>query len=199
MEVIREDDREVIEKAVEVLKAGGMIIYPTDTCYGLGVDATNEEAIQKVYVAKRRPTNKPISVAFSDINMVKKFLDIDDTTIKLVEKFMPGPITLVIRNKNLPEMLGGEKIGFRIPNRESVREIIKKFGRPITTTSANISGEEPIYDPEEAKRRFWSVVDLLIDGGILSHIKPSTVFDVEKRMVLRPGPISEDEILKVIG
>ncbi len=199
MDVVKEGSKEMIENAVKVLSEGELIIYPTETCYGIGADVTNREAIQNVYAAKRRPESKPISVVFSDIKMVKKFIDLNNDAIKLVEKFMPGPLTIVVKNDSLPKNLGAEgKIGFRIPNRESVRKIIKKFGKPITSTSANISQEPPIYDPNIVKEKFWMNVSLLIDGGILNGRAPSTVFDVEKKLILREGEIKEEDIMKVL-
>jgi len=199
MEIIKENDKEMVNHAVNVLRNGEMIIYPTETCYGIGVDATNEKSIQKVYVAKRRPIEKPISIAFSDIKMVKKFIDLNENALKLIKTFMPGPLTLVIKNKNFSKLLGIDNIGFRIPDRKSVRNIIKKFGKPITSTSANISGEPPLYDPNEIKKKFWMVASLLIDGGILDPNPPSTVFDVDRKIILRKGKLSLEQIIRVLN
>ncbi len=170
------------DEAIEILKRGNPVIYPTETCFGLGIDATKKELINKIYQMKRRPLSKPISIAFSDVEMVKKFLDIGRTAEKIARAFMPGPLTLVVKSKS-------GKIGFRIPDFDKVREMIRKFGKPITATSANISGMPPPYKFEELPD-FAPVVDELPKGK-----KPSTVFDLETKKILREGPIKLEEIL----
>jgi len=177
---------ETIPKAVEILKRGGVVVYPTETCYGLGADATNPEAIMKVYKIKKRPLSQPISVIVDSIEMIKEYAVINRDVERLVEKYMPGPLTLVVRNKNFPKILcgGGIKIGFRIPDHVVALELVRAFGKPITATSANIHGEP---NPYKAPR--LPGVDFVIDYGELPHRDPSTVYDTLLKKVIREGPV----------
>ncbi|MEM7819328.1 MAG: L-threonylcarbamoyladenylate synthase [Candidatus Aenigmatarchaeota archaeon] len=186
--IIKINNNNAIKYAVNILKNGGLFIYPTETCYGIGADATNDDAVKKVFEIKQRPPNKYITVAFSDVDMIKKYIKISKNSEKLIKKFMPGPLTLVDNG-----------VGFRIPKHKIILEIIKKFGKPITTTSANISGQRPLYKISDIIKTFSERVELILDAGDLKEIPPSTVFDVKKRKIIRNGPIKKREIIKVLN
>ena len=137
---------EIIERAVSVLMHDGLIVYPTDTVYGLGADAFSEEAIEKVYEAKKRDFAKPISIAVSDFEMLAAVSYIDRTMEEFIEKFLPGPVTVVVpARKTIPGILAGGTgmIGIRIPAHGIALKIIERFDAPITATSANLWGKRP--------------------------------------------------------
>jgi len=155
----------IIRLAADLLRQGGLIVYPTDTVYGIGADATNKKAVDKVFALKKRPKGKPLSVMVSDISMLKKYA-------KTVRGFKKGRYTFIIApKKRLP--VSKYDIGFRLPNHWCAR-IAGELGRPVVTTSANIS-ERPIAKTAgEAKKLFGGKVALYIDGGRLNG-KPSKV------------------------
>ena len=117
---------ETIREAVRVLERGGLVVYPTETCYGLGADATNPEAIKKVYLLKKRPLDKPLSVIVDSLEMIRMYAVISKDVEKLIEEYMPGPVTLVVKNKSFPRILcGGElTVGFRIPDHVIAFELV---------------------------------------------------------------------------
>ncbi len=176
---------ETIREAVRTLQRGGVIIYPTETCYGLGADATNTQAVRKVYEIKKRPLDMPLSVIVSSLDMIKEYAIIDRETEELVNKYMPGPLTLVVKNKSFPSIVcgGGNTIGFRIPDHVVALELVRGFGKPITATSANIHGEPNPYEPPQLP------VDFVINYGKLPKRQPSTIYDTIHRKVLRKGPL----------
>jgi len=176
---------DIIDQAVSVLMHDGLVIYPTDTVYGLGADAFSDEAIEKVYEAKKRDLSKPISIAVSDFEMLGAVSCIDRSMEEFIEKFLPGPVTVVVpARRMIPDILTGGTgmIGVRIPAHGIALQVIERFDAPITATSANISGGKDPQTPDEC-----SVPrDLLIDGGRLSGI-PSTVVDLISKTIIRRG------------
>ncbi|MBU2578871.1 threonylcarbamoyl-AMP synthase [Patescibacteria group bacterium] len=212
----------LIQKAIEILKKGGIIIYPTDTCYGIGVDATNKEAIKKLINLKGRNFGKSISIIVKNFKMANEIGKFNYQTKKLFKKYLPGPLTLVIKKKKsiyqLPNILtaGKKKIGIRMPDNKIALELVKKFNKPITATSANISNKSECYSMQEILKQFKKninprihflacssryarsrsaaeieKIDLILDTGKLLKIKPSTVVEVvgDKLKILRQGPI----------
>ena len=189
-EIIKINSSKAIPKALEILKNGGMVIYPTETLYGIGVDATNDKAVLKLIKIKKRVGEKKFLTAFSDIKMARKFLVITKKAGMLAKEFMPGPLSLIVYTKGKPE----RKVGFRIPDNKFVLSVIRKLGKPITSTSANISGKENLYKIKDIMKTFDGKADLIIDGGNIPKRKPSTVYDVTEGKILRKGPISEKQI-----
>ena len=176
---------DIVERAVSVLMHDGLIIYPTDTLYGLGADAFSDEAIEKVYEAKKRDLSKPISIAVSDFEMLAAVSQIDHFTEEFIEKFLPGPVTVVVPARTmLPGILTGGTgmIGIRIPAHDLALKIIERFDAPITATSANLSGGKDPQIPEECT----VPRDLFVDGGRLPGT-PSTVVDLVKKEIIRRG------------
>ncbi|TAJ44981.1 L-threonylcarbamoyladenylate synthase [Methanofollis fontis] len=178
-------DEDIIQRAVAVLRQDGLVVYPTDTIYGLGADAFSENAIERVYQVKMRPRVMPISVAVSDVEMLAAIAHLDRRADAFIDRFLPGPVTVVLRAKScIPEILTGGTgmIGIRFPDHPVPLSIIRELDAPITATSANIHGRP---DPVSANDVHVSH-DLLIDGGQLPGI-PSTVVDLLHWRVIRPG------------
>ncbi len=177
--------KDIIKKAVSVLKQDGLIVYPTDTLYGLGADALSEESVLKVFEAKGREFHKPISIAVSDCDMISAVACVDEIAEAFISRFMPGPVTLVLKARSiLPCMLtaGSGNIGIRFPAQDVALEIISQFDSPITATSANISGgPDPITVNDALVPH-----DYTVDVGALRGI-PSTVVDLVNKDIVRPG------------
>jgi len=190
--------KKVIEKAAEIVKLGGVIIYPTDTCYGLGADITNPIAVKKIYEIKNRE-KKALSMIVKDISQIEKYAELDDLRKKFLKKYLPGAVTVVLLNidyKNIKM----NTLAFRIPNYEITRQLIQKLNSPLTTTSANLSGNEVCYSVEEILKQFKNkknMPDLILDGGNLSKNLPSTVVDIISwpPKVLRQGSTIIEEIV----
>jgi L-threonylcarbamoyladenylate synthase len=176
---------DIIEKAVSILMHDGLVIYPTETVYGLGADAFSDEAILKVYEVKKRPLSMPISIAVSDMDMLAAVARIEPRMQGFLETFLPGPVTVVLRARNsVPEILTGGTgmIGIRMPAHPLALKLITKFDAPITATSANLHGAKDPQTPDECT----IARELLIDGGHLPGT-PSTVVDLTTKQVIRPG------------
>src|SRR3989344_1017523 len=200
----------MIDKAVEVLKRGGVVVYPTDTAYGLAVDATNEKAVKKLYRLKGRNFKNPIHVILPHLltGPYGSIIEINASTKKLIKKFFPGPITLVLplkaRGKSWQLLSAGTKnLGIRLPKNKIALQLAKKFGKPITATSANIAGKDNTYSTLEVRKQFQKSKkkpDFYLDGGRLVKRKPSTVvlLTTKDAKILREGPISKKQIDKVL-
>ncbi len=198
------DVSEVVEEVSYVLAQGGVAAIPTDTSYGLAADATSPEAVAKVFCIKRRPLEKPISVFVSSVDDVRELCVIDDLAERALA-LLPGRVTLILKAKTPdmfpPGIVGpGDTIGIRLSPHPIPTLVAAKLGRPITATSANISGERPIYDPRDI-RRYLPEVDILVDAGILPQVPVSTIIDLTTRppRILRKGPVKRDEIERVLG
>src|SRR5512136_88933 len=180
---------DIIDKAVSVLMHDGIIIYPTETIYGLGADAFSDEAILKVYEVKERPLALPISIAVSDFDMLGAVARIEPGMQEFIETFLPGPVTIILVARGIvPDILTGGTgmIGIRMPAHEIAQQIIERFDAPITATSANLHGAKDPQTPDECTVSR----DLFIDGGRLSGI-PSTVVDLKNKKILRRGVQAE--------
>jgi L-threonylcarbamoyladenylate synthase len=174
-----------IEKAVSVLMHDGVIVYPTETVYGLGADAFSDEAILKVYEAKKRPLAMPISIAVADFDMLYAVTHVKPKMEAFLTTFLPGPVTVVLpARKTVPAILTGGTgmIGIRMPAHDLALQLIAKFDAPITATSANLHGAKDPVTPDECTVPY----EFLIDGGRLPGT-PSTVVDLTEKKVLRAG------------
>jgi len=199
MEIIKVTDKNVISKAVAVLKMGGVIIFPTETCYGIGVDATSYDAVEKVIQFKGSNRNKPISVMVFDKTTAKKYVEINKSADNLYRQFLPGPITVVSKSRGkVCAKLESERktLGIRIPDYPLVLSICRSFKKPITATSANQTGKKSPYSLSDVikytSQKRLKLVDLFIDAGRLPDHLPSTVVDttVNEIKVLRQGEIT---------
>lgn len=182
-----------ISKIVEVLRNGGVIIYPTDTVYALGCDIFQSKALEKICRIKGVDIKKAnFSVMCDSLKQISEFTKMDDDTFKLIKKNTPGPFTFILNGNNkLPKLFKERKtIGIRIPNRNLVKVIVEELGNPIFTTSLRIDGQDPDYEvnAELIKEKYGSRVDLIIDGGIgvdnLSTVVDCTGYDFE---IIRQG------------
>ncbi len=176
---------DIIDRAVSVLMHDGLVVYPTETLYGLGADALSDEAIQKVYEAKKRPLAMPVSIAVCDPDMLAAVAHVEPRMESFISTFLPGPVTVVLRARScIPEILTGGTgmIGVRWPSHELALKLIEKFDGPITATSANLHGAKDPVTPDQCTIPY----ELLIDGGRLPGT-PSTVVDLEAKTIIRPG------------
>lgn len=199
MEIIHVDinnpNTEVIHKACQIVRMGGIIIYPTDTAYGIGVNALDLKAIKKLYELKGRDFSKPTHVVVDDWQMIEKTAYTNSLARKIYNKFLPGPLTIILNKKDLiPDILTANlnTIGIRIPNCKITKLISENLKLPYTTPSANRSGEKTPYSIEEVKNVLdLSQVDLVIDGGKLPNIPPSTIVDISTNEIkfLREGSL----------
>jgi len=189
-------EHDKIEKIVSILREKGLIVYPTETFYGLGADIFLCKAIQKVYHLKKRDPSKPLPVVISNLDMLEDVaMDLHPAYKPLISAFWPGPLTVILRAcSRVPDALRGPSgsIGIRLTGYKWLRTLVRNASFPLTATSANISGEAEIADPKEAIRLFAGRVDLIVDGGKTKGFLPSTVVDLtgEKPRLVREGSIS---------
>lgn len=186
----------VLEKATEILRSVGIVMHPTETCYGLAVDVFDRAALEKLYRVKGREAKKPVSILVSGLEMARKFGEFSEKALELAEKYWPGPLSILVsRTDNLPKFVNpGERfVSIRWSGMEFCSKLVEKFGNPITTTSANLAGQEPLYEVDLS--RFGELageIDLVVDGGKLPKNKPSTIVrvDGDKMKIIRQGEIS---------
>lgn len=195
-------DIELIEKAVDLITKGGVIVYPTDTCYGIGCDATNPSAIKKIFKIKGREKNKPLPLIASSLEMIEKYVFMDERAIKLYRAF-PG-ISVALRKKgsDIPDIVNKEKVAFRIPSNEISKKLCELSGKPLVSTSANLSGDPSPYSIEQVKlslKKSLNQIDLFIDSGILNNNPPSTIVDLVEGKIGRIGSVTEDQIKNLLG
>jgi L-threonylcarbamoyladenylate synthase len=197
-------DKGKIQSIAQKLKKGGIIIFPTDTLYGLGGNALNKNIIKKVFKLKKRPIDKPISINIAYKKDLKKYVKkIPAPTKKLIKEFWPGPLTIIFEKSNIipNELTGGSPyIGIRIPDNKITLEIIKKSGLPLTSPSANLSGKKPPTTAKQADKNFLNKVDIIIDDGSTTTKEGSTIIDLskEKPLILREGAIPIKKLKKFI-
>lgn len=203
METISASHPSAVTKAAAILRAGGVILYPTDTLYGLGVDALSDEAVAKVYAIKGRDEKKPLHAVVADMDMASKYGEVNETADKLARAFLPGPLTLILKKKEGVETgIGRERktFGIRIPDNQFCRDLALEFGKPFTTTSANIAGATPERSVEKILAQLGGraqFINLIIDAGELPEHLPSTVVDVsdDSIRILREGAIASQTLL----
>jgi L-threonylcarbamoyladenylate synthase len=179
----------------DILKADGVMAYPTETFYGLGAIAFSKKAVRKIYQLKRREQAKPLSVVVSDIEMAENIAAALPPLFRtLAREFWPGPLTLVVEAKPVfpKQMMGpGQSLAMRVPGAHWLRDLVRYVGVPITATSANISGEREIATAEEIIKLFNRKLDLIVDGGPTAGGLPSTIVDLVSRepRILRVGAV----------
>ncbi|MBI2051202.1 threonylcarbamoyl-AMP synthase [Candidatus Roizmanbacteria bacterium] len=189
----------VIREASRVLKGGGLVVFPSDTVYGLLVDAKNVKAVEKLIALKGRPAGKAISVFVSDFKMLGEIVRIKKDTLATLDRLLPGPFTMVLTSKHtVSKLLESETgtLGVRIPNYDPVTKLVSSCHRPVTATSANISGRPPHYTIgsflKEISMKKKKLIDLIVDAGKLPRNKPSTIIDLTLPTitVIRKGDIT---------
>ena len=196
---------ESLKPAVDVLLASGIVAFPTDTVYGLGVDATDSWAVDKLYAAKGRTRMKPVPLLISDVEMARGLVsEIPDTARRLIDAFWPGPLTLVMRAgpRVPPAVTGGTgSVGLRMPDSRVALELVKALSRPVAAPSANLSGMDEISEASGVLQVFDGRIDLVVDGGASPGGRPSTVVDVTIRpaCLVREGALSRERLEGVVG
>ncbi len=183
-----------IKRAADVLRNGGLVVYPTETVYGLGADALSERAVKKVYDIKKRALGEPISLAVASYEMLEQVAYIDSW--ELIRRLLPGSVTVLLRKReNVPDILTAHSklVGVRLLVHPVAVQLIKSFGSPITSTSANISGSPPPRKVDEVR----ITADLILDGGVCKYGLPSTVVDLVNMKMIRKGA-NYDEVKMLI-
>lgn len=208
MEIIKIDldnpDQKVIKKAAGILRRGGIVVYPTDTAYGLGVNALEEKAVKKVYEIKGRNFSKPTHVIVRDWKMIEELCFVNDAAKKLYEYFFPGPLTIILLKKKIvPDILtaGLPTLGIRIPNNQVTNLLSNQLTIPYTTPSANQEGGKTPYSIDEVKKELdIQKIDLVLDAGQLPSTPPSTIVDLTTTpiKIIREGPISKEKIYTAV-
>jgi len=201
----RGSSAELFSRAVDALKRGEVIVFPTETFYGLGADVFNESAVERVVSLKGRDPENPISIIATDREMLRDVVtDVPTAARKLIDRFWPGPLTLVLPGKkNLPAPLlnqyGG--VGVRISSHPLAASLTRELGHPITATSANPSGKEPARTVAEAKSYFSGRLEVFLDGGRLEGRKGSTVVEIVrgKLRIIRAGEITLADLEKALA
>jgi len=197
-------DEKILNMAVEVLRRGGLVAFPTETVYGLGADALNEEAVRKIFEAKGRPPDNPIIIHVGNMEQVYSLVeDVPPDAERLMEAFWPGPLTLIFYKSPIVSDIvtgGSPKVGIREPQNEIALTLLNLFGRPIAAPSANASGRPSPTKAEHVIEDLGDKVDLIIDGGDVSFGVESTVLDIttDPPVLYRPGACPKEEIEKVL-
>ena len=202
-EILLAVDAESIHRALEILRKGGLVAFPTDTVYGLGALAFDGKAVESIYLAKDRPIEKSIPVLIGDNTDLEKLsADISDIVRRLVSRFWPGPLTVIVPKKpTLPESVSATAtVGVRVPDHPVARKLLRDAG-PMAVTSANISGQPSPATAQEVFDQLSGRIELIIDGSKTPGGVPSTLVDCtgSEFKVLREGPITLEQILSAIG
>lgn len=210
---------EATDQALTILRRGGVVAHATETCYGLACDLTNRDAVKKLFAIKQRPEDQPVSALFPSIDEAKKYVEWSDEAEKFAEKYLPGPLTIILPVRSdaphqlFPTNVSGSTwrvvktsrrdvstVGVRVSLHPIAQELVSRFGRPLSTTSANIHGQPEPYSVEDIQKQFIvgalfdvaqgaNMPDLVIDSGQLSLAKPSTIvaFVSGKMHIVRQG------------
>ena len=188
-----------IEKTFQVIENGGIAIFPTDTVYGLGCNPYNSSAVEKIYEIKSREKIKSLPVLAYSLEIVKEITHVDSFTEKIIERYWPGPLTLILKltDQKLKKSLKlDDKIAIRIPDSECALKLLKKCNL-LVGTSANISGNKSFMDPDECVKNIKNY-DIFLNGGTITSKGESTIIEIknEKIEVIREGVLKKEEIIR---
>ena len=187
-EIVKVSEPDAIKKAARVLRKRGVIIYPTETCYGMGCIFEYADAKERIYRIKQRSRQKPLPTIVGSLEVARRYAPLPRLAEKLALAFYPRPLTLVV----------SDEFAFRISSHPFAHELARVVNRAIVSTSANLSGKGEIYSAKKVIELFSKKVDLIVDGGDLPKRPPSTVFDLRTLTVLRVGEIKEREIQELL-
>jgi L-threonylcarbamoyladenylate synthase len=194
-----------IDRAAETLRAGGLVAFPTETVYGLGADATNANAIRKIFAVKGRPSTNPLICHVADIEVAQRYARVWPLAAsRVAERFWPGPLTIVVPKtaEIVSEVTAGrDTVGLRAPNHPIARALLRAFDKPLAGPSANKSTHVSPTTAQHVRDEFGDAIDLILDGGPCAVGIESTVLDLsgEQPAILRPGGVSREQIESVIG
>jgi L-threonylcarbamoyladenylate synthase len=180
---------ESIREASKTVISGGVIVYPTETVYGIGANALDEQAILRVFQIKKRPISMPIFLAVSSLEMLDRVAELEEDDREILERLMPGPVSVLVRKKSIvPNVLtaGSPLVGIRFPDHEVALRIIEASG-PITSSSANRTGSPPPRSVDEVSPEIADRVEMVLDGGKCKFGLPSTLLDLTNLKIIRPG------------
>lgn len=188
--------------AAENISEGKLVVYPTETVYGIGADIYNQSAVKNLYIAKKRPFDMPLSVAVSDKAMLEGVAVINENADKLIKAFLPGPLTIIIKKQpDVPDIVtsSSQKVGVRIPDNRFALELIRRTG-PIVATSANLHSNPDSVDVQSALSDLGSSVDTYVDAGPCTLGRPSTIVWLDDKVVelVRQGAIPFEKIKEVL-
>jgi L-threonylcarbamoyladenylate synthase len=198
----REPDLRLIDTAVQYLHDGQVIVYPTETIYGLGADVLNRKAVKRIYDLKSRDYGLPISILISDLKMLHEIVDdVPDRALPLMRRYWPGALTICFSaSKKIPKGLvtNTGKVGIRISSHPVAAAIVERFGKPITTTSANLSDFPPSLNVKHVVKYFGKKIPCIVDSGECDPSRGSTVVDIaeESMRIIREGTISAEEVIR---
>ena len=186
MRINAKNINDVVQKAADALKEGKIVLHPTETCYGLAVDPTNETALKALYEMKKMPLDKPLSIMVSSVDMADQYGLFSDYAKAIVEQFWPGPVSIMVmkRKDSLPEFFnpGQNYVSLRYSSDPMSVKIVKAFGKPIVTTSANASGKPHCYSVPDLKKQFgvrrFGQIGFVVDGGKIPENPPSTIVKI---------------------
>ena len=199
MKILKQNE---INEAAKILKDGGLIAFPTETVFGFGVIYDNKASYDRLISVKRRPPEKPFTLMLSDVEQIKQYACVDERAKKLIDKYMPGQFTIILKAKdNLPSYCVSQEgnVGIRISSDNLVRELIRKVGKPLLVPSANKSGEPPLTKSDDVISIFDKEIDAIIIGESTSNV-PSTIVLIDDEVkVIREGLIKKEDIYKTLG
>jgi L-threonylcarbamoyladenylate synthase len=187
LRITESDFDSAVDVAVAHLKGGGILVHPTDTVYGLGGDATSEDAVAKIRKLKGIKEKKPMSVMVSDFGMIDYYCESGVWEDIILKKYLPGPYTFVLKKQRYIAASDTDKLGIRIPDSAFCQALCQRFGRPIITTSANLTSKAPPTRIEEVEKSILLGAGLAIDGGETKYKSPSVVIDLVEHRMLREG------------
>ncbi|MFA5854652.1 MAG: L-threonylcarbamoyladenylate synthase [Patescibacteria group bacterium] len=195
---LKKPDAATLEKASAALRQGGIIVYPTETAYALGCDPRNPVALKKIFSIKNRDASKSLPLIAASITMARKFAVLDRYASMLADAFWPGPLTLVA--PRVPGTKGTGEIALRVSPAPWAKALSLAIGKPIVSTSANLSGRKTRYDVASVLRDLGSLPDMVLDAGVLKAAPPSTIVRAQGGFVeiLREGSISEDDLHRAL-
>lgn len=173
-----EDPHEAVERALETVENGGIIVYPTDTVYGMGCDLENKDALDRLYRLKKIPKRKPLSFVCSDLKMVSRYAKLSNSAHGMMRKLLPGPFTFILQaSREVPKLMISKQrtVGIRVPEQDFCLELVRRLGRPLVNTSASDSLDEIVSDPEQIEERY-ARADLMISLG-QQKSEASTILD----------------------
>ena len=191
-------DKDGVKKTSQIIEKGGVAVFPTDTVYGIGCNPYNVNSVKKIYEIKSRDEIKSLPVLAYSIDIVKQIVIIDEFTEKIIKKYWPGPLTLILKlkDKNLKKSLNLEdKIAVRIPNSVCTLKLLNKCNL-LVGTSANVSGDSSFTDPQECMKNIKNY-DIFVDGGTITSKGESTIIEIEneKIHVIREGALKKEDIV----